>query len=67
MVPKVANGFVFVTRVASQMIIDKISENPVMNVAVTMESSFEIFFTIKTNINHDLIMCDTLCVFHYHA
>jgi hypothetical protein len=67
MVPKVANGFVFVTRVASLMIIDKISENPVINVTVTMESSFEIFFTIITNINHDLIMRDTLCVYHYHA
>jgi hypothetical protein len=35
-VPKVASGFVFVTRVVSQMIIDKTAENLVMNVAVTM-------------------------------
>ena len=42
MVPKVASGFVFVIRVVSQMVSDKIAQNPVMNVAVTMEYSFEI-------------------------
>jgi len=46
MVPKVANRFVFVTRVVSQMKSDKISENPVMNLVVTVESSFEFFLPL---------------------